>query len=357
MSNSQRLSNVTPRLNPPQAAGGTRGDISLQLSRLYVAADILLDRALQNNIIDEFTILAGGGEFMLGRQCIPYVWKETAQDCGLRRFYLDLVACSETEESLTRFKNHGFLAEDFSPSYVELITVLAGASEEPFNVHKDVLCKKSDFFVAACSRQWMDGQQKTVRVPAIEPHIFAVYVHWLYSDKVDIEGSTENIGAPWKDNRHHSVKDLYRLAMLYVAADVVLDAALKDAIIDNLTVKVERNKTLALDGECVVYACQHTVRGCALQRCFVDRVLSCEPFMRQGFLENYEQMLPKEFFCDLAARVFGLAKECAYSDFRPKVSRRDLYRDSPDAAEGGTPRRIRPSANGVTSVTPICFST
>jgi len=61
-------------------------------------------------------------------------------------------------------------------NYSETITVLVGETEESAVVHKDVICRKSDFFVAACSRRWAEGREKTVRLPLVTPEVFNQYL-------------------------------------------------------------------------------------------------------------------------------------------------------------------------------------
>lgn len=59
----------------------------------------------------------------------------------------------------------GAILTPASYDYDSLITVLVGAGEERFTVHKDVICVKSKFFRAACSDRWQEGQEKVVRLP------------------------------------------------------------------------------------------------------------------------------------------------------------------------------------------------
>ena len=75
-------------------------------------------------------------------------------------------------------------------AFLESITVLIGSKEVSFTVHKDVVCDQSNFFRAACNGKWKEAAEKCVRLPEADPHIFGVYVGWLYTGKLDF--SAEN---------------------------------------------------------------------------------------------------------------------------------------------------------------------
>jgi hypothetical protein len=40
------------------------------------------------------------------------------------------------------------------PDYVDTITILAGEDERPFTVHKNIICNRSPYFVAASWEAW-----------------------------------------------------------------------------------------------------------------------------------------------------------------------------------------------------------
>lgn len=68
--------------------------------------------------------------------------------------------------------------------------VLVGPAERPFTLHQGLVCAKSKFFKAACSRRWLEGQQKIVRLPEANPEAFQEYCKWTYSDYIVSINST-----------------------------------------------------------------------------------------------------------------------------------------------------------------------
>lgn len=69
-----------------------------------------------------------------------------------------------------------------------MIVVLVGRAEERFTVHKEIICAKSKFFKAACTERWLEGQQKTIRLPEVIPQIFQYYVDWVYTNNISKDG-------------------------------------------------------------------------------------------------------------------------------------------------------------------------
>lgn len=72
------------------------------------------------------------------------------------------------------------------PSYFDTITIVAGAGEAHFTVHKDLICKMSGFFTAACSSAWAEGKNGVVRLPTVEADTAKLYIHWVYAHDVDV---------------------------------------------------------------------------------------------------------------------------------------------------------------------------
>jgi hypothetical protein len=70
--------------------------------------------------------------------------------------------------------------EDFD----NIITVLVGSEEKRFIIHQDAICDKSKFFKAACSKRWIEGQAKLVRLPEVKPEVFQQYSNWVYSGTI-----------------------------------------------------------------------------------------------------------------------------------------------------------------------------
>lgn len=127
--------------------------------------------------------------------------------------------------------------------YNDTIGVLAGEEEESLVVHKNMICAKSPYFEAACKESWRgaDDADGAIRLRYIELIIFKIYVHWVYSSRVDLAVidphcmCTHN-GAPLELPHAQDSNELERcggffytnlLVRLWLAADVLLDSMAK----------------------------------------------------------------------------------------------------------------------------------
>lgn len=91
-----------------------------------------------------------------------------------RIVYVRPIICQPTFEKANRSSSN---IDDFN----NMITVLVGREEEQFILYQDVVCAKSKFFKAACSKKWREGREKVVRLPEFQPDNFKTYCDWLFS--------------------------------------------------------------------------------------------------------------------------------------------------------------------------------
>lgn len=54
-----------------------------------------------------------------------------------------------------------------------------------FVVHKAPICHSSPFFKAACSKEWVEGQPRTVELPTLAGQFFPFYLDWVYSGHIN----------------------------------------------------------------------------------------------------------------------------------------------------------------------------
>lgn len=76
--------------------------------------------------------------------------------------------------------------------YENTISVLVGDKKQLFTVYKDVICASSKFFKAACSERWIEGKEKKISLPEVEPALFRSYVAWLYSGNYQLGVSKDD---------------------------------------------------------------------------------------------------------------------------------------------------------------------
>lgn len=81
------------------------------------------------------------------------------------------------------------LAERYSESdridsdirdFDSFITVLVGPDRNRFTIHQDAICDNSKFFKAACSKRWLEGQEKLVHLLEVKIEVFQAYCKWVY---------------------------------------------------------------------------------------------------------------------------------------------------------------------------------
>lgn len=92
-------------------------------------------------------------------------------------------------------------------------------------VYKDVICASSKFFKAACSQRWVEGREKKVRLPDVEPKIFQSYVAWLYSGTYQMQAC--------KDDPKEVVWSALNTAVeLYLLGDVLDDICFRNKMME-----------------------------------------------------------------------------------------------------------------------------
>ena len=144
------------------------------------------------------------------------------------------------------------------------MVVLVGPGKQRFDVHKALICSRSDFFKAALTGNFkeVDG---TIKLPEQDPATFKYFVHWLYTDglrglyypqsfgpriaelkdllrtelKVQNTASPDQLPADhprrvlWERAQYRDLP-FHSLIALYILADTLLVQGLKDAVITAL---------------------------------------------------------------------------------------------------------------------------
>lgn len=139
-----------------------------------------------------------------------------------------------------------------------MITILVGEEEHRFTVHKDMLCAKSKFFKAACSKVWASGREKIVRQPEGTPGDFQIYVEWVYNSKISLDTDDVN-------------KQQNTLMDLYIFGDVLDDYQLRNATLKRLIANTQNG--LRLNSEQLLKVYEFTMAGSPLRKFLVHWVL------------------------------------------------------------------------------------
>ena len=195
--------------------------------------------------------------------------------------------------------------------------MLAGSEEAAFLVHKDKLCRTSDFFKRATSREWQRGEDKVVRVPAIEAPTFEVYSHWLYDGEVDLTRlDLVNAQADPTAEPDTRIDEVHHLLKLYVASDQLLDEQCRNAVIDELTSRSDDwpGNQLCIQPEHIEYIYANTSDN-KLRFMFLD---SFATMVDREKVESFDETrFSAEFFYDLAVRQMRLSHHSA-DEHRPR---------------------------------------
>lgn len=75
--------------------------------------------------------------------------------------------------------------------FSDAVTVLVGASEVKFIVHKELLAKKSAYFAKATTGVWTEAQTGVFRLVDEHDQIFELFVQWLYSGSIQVVDATD----------------------------------------------------------------------------------------------------------------------------------------------------------------------
>ncbi|KAF2483579.1 hypothetical protein BDY17DRAFT_310554 [Neohortaea acidophila] len=186
--------------------------------------------------------------------------------------------------------------------YKDTVTVIAGESfrEQLFVVHTEIATAHSDFFRKACGGAFREAKEATVRLPEIKADTFRSYVHWLYTGNALVTNKTiDGVQRPYFDS--YAIKErIQLLTELYIAADMLADLPLRNAVIDALV------EHLSI-GDCVLAGTiemtyTHTPETSKIRKLFVDH---CRTLRSVNFFKVVGERLPHGFLLDLVMEMTG----------------------------------------------------
>lgn len=94
-----------------------------------------------------------------------------------------------------------------------------------------MICAKSKFFAAACSKRWVKGKEKQVRLPEVHPSVFQGYLSWVYSTSINIAELTTYHIDLLPDPQGREVAKYFEL---YFLSDVLDDVRLRNEVLQTL---------------------------------------------------------------------------------------------------------------------------
>jgi len=166
--------------------------------------------------------------------------------------------------------------------------VLVGPKETRFSIHQEAICDKSKFFKAACSKRWIEGQEKLLRLPEAKPGVFRRYSNWIYSGLISGMRCTQTSSIEDKTSEHVSLINLYLLG------DSLDDIQLRNTAIQELSKHLDASNFLS-GPSVAAKVWSSTPPGSRLRKLIVHNILcSREQFVAEA--ANY----PEEFMREIA---------------------------------------------------------
>ena len=198
------------------------------------------------------------------------------------------------------------LTTGFRSDYTSTVTVLVGEGDVAFVVHQDLICNRSSFFKAACSKTWMDAREKTVSLPDHLPTTFKLYLEWAYSQTSDNAGLARAVAKANETNESNFLKKeakrnrciCHELCLLWCLADYLGDQACKNEVIDNLLRAYGPREVEAagISSETVVLVYQRTQPHSSVRKWLID---ATSPSLTNSTLHAMNDSIPAAFFLEL----------------------------------------------------------
>ena len=125
---------------------------------------------------------------------------------------------------------------------IEDIVALVGSDETRFVVHKNLMCKGSKFFQAACRGEWKESTERLVHFPEVQPGVLSIYLGWIYTCKVDVSRDGGETGSSryeegTTDERHQEISSAH--VHSYILGNMVIDRRFQNATIDEFILFIE----------------------------------------------------------------------------------------------------------------------
>lgn len=167
-----------------------------------------------------------------------------------------------------------------------------------FRVPKNIVCAESDFFKAACTGKWREASEKLVRLPEADPHIFGVYVGWLYTGRLDLSECVNDNPLPkYKEAMPNDdfAKATLRIVDSYVLGDMLRDSRFANALVDEFARLVEGSNLLPSHENIISAIWLKLPQGSTIGRLLVDYfAVDYDPDLFADDIDRYPADMIKE---------------------------------------------------------------
>ena len=148
-----------------------------------------------------------------------------------------------------------------------MVTVLVGKEEKRFTLQQDAVCAKSKFFRAACSKEWLEGHERVVRLPETGNTTFHDYCTWIYSGEI-ADGTSTPASAYVK-----KCSEFWRLIKLHILGDKIDDIQLRNKANIELFKSMKRVESVP-NAQCLKLVWESTMPGSILRTLLVDAIVN-----------------------------------------------------------------------------------
>ncbi|UJO25278.1 hypothetical protein CLAFUW4_14531 [Fulvia fulva] len=198
-----------------------------------------------------------------------------------------------------------------------MVTIHCGPEKKVFLAHKDTICATSEYFKAACTKQWVEGQTGVIELADGKPDTFQTYLHWTYTKEFDLTNMFANTRKRccygWRD-----------MTALWTLADYLGNRELRNACIDIIYAQMKAQPARGIRASTVVEIFEYTPSGSGVQRLIADHVAfsagkdkSIEPIEQQiaGLPTYVVGIMAKKYYDALTDKsALWPAGRCSYHD-------------------------------------------
>ncbi|KAL8712310.1 MAG: hypothetical protein Q9220_003461 [cf. Caloplaca sp. 1 TL-2023] len=196
------------------------------------------------------------------------------------------------------------------------VTIQVGSAQQKFDVHKALLRHESDYFRAALTDRWKEGQEGVVTLKNENPKVFHRFVLWIYFGKIIDDNETlEDIS--W---------DL--ILKCYFQADRLGISKLGNCAIDTLIMKQFLLKQIPTN--CQQYIYEKTIEGSLLRKMLIDSVvlLGAGALLAKELEEDREHdRYDKDFLMDVIVAKYKQPKTIGHDAFFKKRCKYHVHKE------------------------------
>lgn len=114
--------------------------------------------------------------------------------------------------------------------------MLVGEEKQKFIVHRDMICKTSNFFKTAVAKDWKEANECEVHLPEQQPIAFQTYLESIYNPNVDVcamaEAHIDDLLQLEEGSETLTSRQMYGLSVLKlsVLGDYIRDTHFKNVV-------------------------------------------------------------------------------------------------------------------------------